>query len=565
MKRPIVIAILLGVLGVMVWLFAQQPANSPADLAHLTPAGPVLYLEAKDFGSLLRDWNGSQEKKLWLASDNFQVFSRSRLYLKLQQAQTEFATAAGAPPNMDLLGNVAGTQSALAIYDIGKLEFLYITRLPADRFAAGALWKLRGNYQPRQSSGIAYYVKTDPATKRMAGFAAAKDYVVLATREDVLAGALALIAGQTAPSISGEPWFDRTVREAKSPGDLRMVMNFEKLSKSPHFRSYWAPQNITELKQYSAAIADAARATGELRENRVLIRNSEIPPDWNEAAVAEITRLAPATAGIYRAWASPTSEQAFDLVSRELLNPQPTSPAESKTAPVVTLGDGAVGAEADLETKIDEPPLDTGAVSFGPELRKLLDSTKLEAMMAVGSSRVQADGVFVGIDSAVALLAASNWDAAAAKASVASAVARVLSTGGLGVRWQDRRAGTITYSELDGLAPLAVAVNGRMLVIAGSRELLEAMLAGLSSQPSTPAARYSAAYRHSKELPNFIKMMRLIDAPLTKESTSDQPEPAFFSGNIASLGTTLARVDSESITVHDTGAIVTQSLVYKLK
>jgi hypothetical protein len=565
MKRPIVIAVLLAGLGLLVWLFAQAPANAPADLARLTPAGPLLYLEAKDFGALLRDWNGSQEKKLWLASDNFQVFSRSRLYLKLQQAQTEFATAAGAPPNMDLLGNVAGSQSALAIYDIGKLEFLYITRLPADRFAAGALWKLRGNYQPRQSSGIDYYIKTDPATKRMAGFAAAKDYVVLATREDVLAGALALIAGQSAPSVAAEPWFDRTVREAKSPGDLRMVMNFEKLSKSPHFRSYWLPQNITELKQYSAAITDAARATGELKENRVLIRNSEIPPDWNEAAVAEIARLAPASAGIYRAWASPTSEQAFDLVSRELLNPQPVSPTDSKTAPVVTVDNGAVGDEADLETRIDEPPLDTDAGSFGPELRKLLDSSKLEAMMAVGSSRVQPDGVFVGIDSAVALLASSNWDAAAAREAVAAAVARLLSTGGLGVRWQDRRAGSIAYSELDGLAPLTLATNGRILVIAGSRELLEGMLAGLSNQPSAPAARYSAAYRHSEELPNFIKMMRLIDAPLTKETTSDQPEPAFFSGNIASLGQTLARVDSQSITVHDTGTIVTQSLVYKFK
>ena len=92
MKRPIVIVVLMAGLGLLVWLFAQAPANAPTDLALLTPAGPLLYLEAKDFAALLRDWNGSQEKKLWLSSDNFQVFSRSRLYLKLQQAQTEFRT-----------------------------------------------------------------------------------------------------------------------------------------------------------------------------------------------------------------------------------------------------------------------------------------------------------------------------------------------------------------------------------------------------------------------------------------------------------------------------------------
>ena len=565
MKRAVTIAVVFASLMLLVWMFAQAPASAPSSLARLAPAGPLLYLEAQDLGALLRDWNGSAEKKLWLAGDNFQVFSRSRLYLKLQQAQTEFAAAAGLPPNMDLLNNVAGGQSALAIYDIGKLEFLFITRMPSDRFAGGALWKTRGNYQPRQSSGIDYYIKTDPASRRVAGFAASKDYVVLATREDVLAGALSLIAGQSSANVTAEPWFDRAVKEAKTPGELRMLMNFDKLSRSPHFRSYWIQQNITELKQFSAAIADASRASGELRENRVLLRSVEITPDWNEAAVGELSRLAPATAGIYRAWASPTSGQAFELIQRKLLEPHPESLTPSKTAPNVALGDGAMGDEADLETKIDEPPLEAGGEPIGAELRKLLDAAKLEAMLAAGSSRVQPDGVFVGAESAVALLADSNWDPAAARAAVAAAFAKLLTTDQMGIRWVERRAGANSYAELDGLQPLAIATSGRTLIVANRKELLEAMLAGLSNQPAA-GARYAAAYRHSRELPNFIKMLRLIDNPLNKEATQqDQPEPAFFSGNIASLGQALARIDSESLAVHDTGGIVTQSVIYKLK
>jgi hypothetical protein len=544
------ILLALASLLLLVWAFAQAPTPAPVDLARVVPPGPLLYLEAKDFGGLLRDWNGSQEKQVWLGSDNFQVFSRSRLYLKLQQAQTEFAAAAGLPPNMDLLANAAGGQTALAIYDIGKLEFLYVTRMPSDRFAAGALWKSRGNYQPRQSAGIDYYVKTDPASRRVAAFAVSKDYVVLATREDLLASTLSLISGQAGSSIGGEPWFDRTVKEAKSPGELRMVLNFDKLSKSPHFRSYWIQQNITELKQYTAAISDAGRAGGELRENRVLFRGVEIAPEWNESAVSEIARLAPASAGIYRAWASPTAEQAFELIRRKLLEPRPESQVPSKTAPVVALGDGAVGSETDLETRIDEPPLQTGDQPVGAELRKVLDAAKLSAMLNVGATRVQTDGVFVGIDSAVALMAESNWNSAAVRDAVAAAMSKLLS---------------IDHSDLEGLAPFAIGVNGRMLVLANRKELLDAMLAGLSSQAVGPGARYAAAYRHTREFPNFVKLMRLIDNPLNKESSPDPSEPAFFSGNMASLGRTLARVDSESITVHDTGAIVTQNLVYKLK
>jgi len=558
MKRPVTIAVILASLVLMVWVFAQAPVNTPPNLARLVPAGPLLYLEAKDFGALLSDWMGSDEKRLWLESDNFQVFSRSRLYLKLQQAQTEFAAAAGVPPDMDLVANVAGSQSALAIYDIGQLEFLYITRLPSERFAGGALWKTRGNYQPRQSSGIDYYIKTDPASKRVAAFAVARDYVVLATREDVLAGALALIAGQAGSAVAGEPWFDKTVRQAKAQGELRMVMNFDKLAKSPHFRSYWVQQNITELSQYTAAISDGGRASGEWREDRALLRRAEIAPSWNEPAVREVLRLAPAGAGVYRAWASPASAQTFDLIRRKILEPRPNTQIASTIAPTVTLGGGVAGDETDLETRIDAPPLETNDGDIDAGLRKLLDGVTVQAMLTVGSTRVQPDGVFVGIDSGVALLADTDWDADAVRAALTSSFAKRLTEDQLGVHWN-------SDSELDGLHPLALQTRGRILAIATSRDLLHAMLAGLTNPPSNSAARYAALYRHSKELPNFVQVMRLIDHPLTKETTQDPPEPAFFSGNLASLGQALARIDSESIVVHDNGTAVTQSLVYKLK
>ena len=107
----------------------------------MVPAGALLYLEARDFGALMADWNRSTEKRVWLASANYQAFSRSTLFIKLGQAQTEFATAAGVPPDYALLGSVAGGNSALAIYNIGELEFLYVTRLASARALDTALWK----------------------------------------------------------------------------------------------------------------------------------------------------------------------------------------------------------------------------------------------------------------------------------------------------------------------------------------------------------------------------------------------------------------------------------------
>ena len=118
-------------ISVFVWWALAQPA--PAPLASLFPAGALLYLEAKDAGALLQDWDSSTEKTSWLQSSNYGSFTRSHLFLRLADAQTEFAQAAGVPADYALYNSVAGGNSAVAMYDIGKLEFLYITHLPSAR------------------------------------------------------------------------------------------------------------------------------------------------------------------------------------------------------------------------------------------------------------------------------------------------------------------------------------------------------------------------------------------------------------------------------------------------
>ena len=62
----------------------QSSAPEGAALYKYVPSGPQLYLEAKDFSSMLKDWNASPQETAWLESDNYEVFSRSRLFLRLK-------------------------------------------------------------------------------------------------------------------------------------------------------------------------------------------------------------------------------------------------------------------------------------------------------------------------------------------------------------------------------------------------------------------------------------------------------------------------------------------------
>src|SRR5439155_18092539 len=224
----------------------QTPAQAPRqpDIASLLPAGATLVLEAKDLSSLVGDWNGSAEKAKWLASDNYRAFSHSRLFLRLGEAYEEFGTAAGVPPGMELLSDVAGSESGLALYNVGKLEFLYITRLPSAKLIENALWRERGNYETREAAGAPFYVRVDQESKRIVAFGTRDGYLALSTREDLLAGALALIGRQGGTSVETEGWFAQSVKSAGASGDLRLVMNLSVLVKEPHVRSYWVQDNL---------------------------------------------------------------------------------------------------------------------------------------------------------------------------------------------------------------------------------------------------------------------------------------------------------------------------------
>jgi len=101
MKRILIASCIVVALCLIGWATYQvaTPAADDRSFARLMPQGALVYLEAKDLSGLLREWNASPEKAAWMKSDNYEVLSRSRLLLRLEQAQNQFAAAAGVPPD----------------------------------------------------------------------------------------------------------------------------------------------------------------------------------------------------------------------------------------------------------------------------------------------------------------------------------------------------------------------------------------------------------------------------------------------------------------------------------
>jgi hypothetical protein len=569
MKR-IILSLLLSMVCIgAAWAAYQvaSPAIPPASsLSRYVPSGAVLYLQAKDFSSLLADWNASPQKRQWLVSSNYEVFSRSRLFLRLNEASGQFTDAAGLPPDMNFVGDMAGSQSALALYDIGKLQFLYITRRASASSMQSAMWQTRSKFDARSAGNATFYVRRDPQSQREVAFAVSGDFLLLATREDLIANALQLLQGGQGQTIESEPWWSSSVAAAGPEGDLRMVLNLEKIIPTPYFRSYWIQQNVSDLRQYRAAVSDLFRSGQEYREERVLLKmpasGGGTPAPIDSAAVADLVRLVPSEGGVYEVQASPTADASYRLIETKILSPHTGPAVASQTAPQVQLTSGETGNNSDMETRIDQAPVQRpSATGEAAPLKNLLEKTGVRAILQVQSTEKDKDGVFVKMHSAIALLGSSDWNETEVHAGLVNSIGSALTAGSLGVSWRARPG----YQELDGLWPLAVAVRGRYLIFSEDTTLLSATLANVNQRIVLQPAVFVAGFNHGRERSNFARLAGVLDRA---NAGSDNPSnggraPQFFSDNISSLSSALDGVSSERVEIRDAGDKVKQTVTYE--
>ena len=569
MKR-IVIFFAIAMVCAAIGRAAYQSALShePPPLSRYVPAGAVLYLEAPDFSSLLSGWNSSAGKKQWVATSNYEVFSRSRLFLRLKGASDQYTATAGLPPNIDFLSQVAGTRSALALYDIGNLEFLYVTYLPSAKSMQTTLWQTRAKFEPRSAGGVRFYVRRDPQSQKEVAFAVSGDYLLLATREDLLADALQLRAGgqnrEKYRTVESEPWWSQAVASAGPAGDIRMVMNLEKIVPSPYFRTYWVQQNVTDMKQYSAAVSDLFRSSKQYREERVLLRKTPPPPIAVEGleAAADLVRLVPESAGIYETKAYPSADSCFDLIETKVLATHLGPAPPSEIAPQMQLTSGETGTSSDLETRIDQSavvrPVTPQSASA---LKDLLDKNQILASLQVQSTERDESGVFIRIHSAIVLAAASDWNQADVEMALADFIRPGLTASEHGIAWQPKSG----YSTLDGLWPLVTAVRGKYLLIADDPASIEAMLGNFNHNADLKTAVFVAGFNHQREQASFARFSGVVDRPNMAQSNNRgmDRQPQFFSENMASLSTTLAAISTEKIIVHVERDRVLQTVTYE--
>jgi hypothetical protein len=573
MKRAVLCAVLLLSAAGLVFL---QTASPPPRLATIMPSGALLYLEAPDFGHLLRDWDASKVKADWLRSDNYAVFSRSNLFTKLKDVYAEYGEAAGFRPGLNGVIEIAGTDSALALYEIHDVEFLYISRIADADFMKTQLWAVREKFEQRQAGGVSFYLRADPASKRTVAFAFSKGYLLLATRDDLVAQALELLAGGSNPSVASDRWYrestERAQRPAEDRAEFRLVMNVESLVKSDYFRSYWIQRNTSVLRQYWAGLADVRRSGAGITETRVFLRapdaQAPAPAASDSGEVSGLLELVSPEADLYKAARVGDSSAVAAMVVEKLIGPQPQSTRDWRDAPMSVSPDSQAGSEGDLETRIDEQPLpsDPGISDSVAAVRAMVDQTGCSAFLLIQSS-APASATFVHLPAVIVLDGVQNWDRNAVRTSLTAAAGKLWTTSQLGAGWVSGTAGRHPVERLDGLGALTFAASGRLLLLGNDARLLAAVLDRAGARPSTGALDYAAGFRHSLVRSDYLRIMTALDFGTShgKAEEDGPPDaPPFFSGNIGSLSRVLSSVAEIRVTEEQRGSIVLQTVVYRM-
>jgi hypothetical protein len=605
-----------GAAAATLYRAAYQTAAAPASMAAMLPQGALLTIESPDFAALLQQWNASPEQKSWLASDNYSVFSKSRLFGRLDDARKEFESAAKASPssatslNGDFLTQVAGRQSIFAWYDVGNLEFLYITRISAAQSSSLSLLKDRASWSARQAGGSTFYIRKSAATgpnasaeandeqaasaqgkARTVAFAQIPDpggdLLVLATREDLIANALALIhPAASAQSVATEPWYTEISAALPSvdhPPALHMVLNLDRLTRLSYFRSYWVQRNVTQMQRYRAAVTDlypypAGGGFGpQFREYRALLGDSADEPS-DQAYLDSLAALAPPT-GAWHAAAAHDPEDAIAALDEKLLG-RITLPAATETeAPDPSLDAPQSGSTTDLETRIDAPAPVTEAVS-NLALTQVLKAAGLDAVLtwSTASQPATPNGLWVPIHSAVALEGASAWNPRAIASALQQSLRGNLTAASLGIEFRADTVNGQTIYALTGPKPLffaALSVTSpsttpaqvNLCLFTDDRALLLSLLGRARQLPTTEArARpaqqvFLAGFDHTSQRAPYARLTSLVDG--TNNGAQKNAQPAFFSGNLRSLSDTFAELASERFEEHRDGAIVRQSVIYQ--
>lgn len=581
MKTKIPIA-LFAVVSAVFFVYSQIKIK-PFALAEDFPREALLYVQVADLPAMIRLWRESEVKENYLGSENFAEFSNRHLGRKLASRWREFSDAAGFPINLETVGNLAADQAAIAVYDIGKLEFVFITPLSDEIFAATKFAQNREKFSEETfNDNVKIYrtsVRADRGRqKQELIFAQIKGRFILTTSEKLLKQTVNNINGDAAKNrLSDEPLF-KAVSEKIEPRAATVWLNQTALNDDYYFKRYWLMSDASDLKNIRAGIFVFEIAENKIVERRrfLLDKITESSPVSKEQIV-ELKTVLPENVPFFRL---------------ESIEPETINRAIKKTVFFRETNEEKVSRRyfksyysfaerdyyddknyespsADFDEAIDEINEDERIQQddFSADFSSILRAAKPQAILTFGQPESADAPLFANFKQAAVfyLAAEKSLDRNAFERAILQKFSARMMIGNLEseLKWETKNENNRIRRELNfPMLSLRIgyAVQNNLLIVANDSELLKNVLT--TKNPAKEDAEISSVT--SLTSVNLAERENAYDEIFNEISRQDLDE-SFFTKNVRSFLETISDVKKIEIKESCDRDFLAQELIFSLK
>jgi len=590
--------------GFIVYARTSRGSKGPYRLSEDLPRGALVYAQFENLPSLIKQWDESHLKQQYLESTNYRQLQHRHLPLKLVSRWEEFNEALDFPLDMATLSASTENEAAVAIYDIGRLDLVFIAPLSDEKAALTKFFQGKDGFEETEApDGTAYYhhaVEADRGRqKQVIAFATLNGRFILATNETLLLRAIANINRRaTKDSLAAEPAF-KTLSQRLSPHFATVWVDQTKLNTDYYFKHYWLMQNLGRLKGIRAGMFDLELQEGKWIERREFLMAGK-ETEKSEVSAAEMRNLysvVPSDAPFLRIRslaadpalsATITRDTLFDRALQETTTASRSWSWQTYEANDFYFSDdGDNGSynrysylDSSFDTTIDDPydarmgtRAEPGANPLAKELEQqfLLDlqqaivPARPTAVAVATSPRPVAGPLFVEFRKVAVInlqlpgnLRRDLLDAAIAKAAMShltvgdpTAAVKWETLNHSGFAWRELRIPMLGWE-------ICYALRDRDLILANSAALLKATLESTATKNSldlnSAGVDELTVIRLDQRKQAFDDVIDVLDAGSKKpkqggdNQTTDSSEESqgFFSGNIRSLlnvGSAISRVE----------------------
>ena len=290
-------ACFLAIISISIIAYAKiSSAGAAFSQAKDFPKGALVYAQFQDLPAVYKIWDESELKQKYLESANFSEFNSSHLALKLLSRLEEFQAANGFDLDVSAILSSSETKAAIAVYDIGRLEFVFVAPLSEEKMLASRFLLNKSAFEETTlEDGTVFYSKNVAADrgrqKQKILFANAGGRFVLATDEVKFFKTLALINGKSKDkNLYDFPAF-KNLSEKIEPHSATVWVDQRRLNDDWYFKHYWAFKNTEKLKKIRAGIFDFEVGENKLLEHRKFLLNSSFGENKRKISQSERENL----------------------------------------------------------------------------------------------------------------------------------------------------------------------------------------------------------------------------------------------------------------------------------